>query len=1199
MADITRFRTRRTTTKAVPAPADLELSEQGYSFVSDRLYIKNETTGQVECIGGKAIVDQLEAINRLPIVQAALRAIMDTALSITGNLLDNASDPDGDAMSVVGATYMGTVRTLGVPFATQYGTMEVATNGVYTFRPNDAARGLNTGESRTEVFGYTVADDAGGRASGNFSVQITGTNHGPIARADSKSVGAGKSAIGNVLVNDLDYEGQTLSVLKFRFADSATPYLPGASVPVAGLGTFSLAANGAYHLTPVDATVHGLVKFIYTGTDGTTQYEGELTISIAPPAPTEADMSSFYAAYRLPPVVDRPAPNPVVGRPLPDRTWMVDTTAYEPWDYSIRTPNQTGRPNNALDFEVGPGKPYTEIEQVPWEYLLPGDRVFIYARALPYKRTIVISSSGTDDAWIEIIGVRDPVTGAKPVIDGDGATCASGRHFDIYDGKGLIAVGPFPVGEDGAVFGTKVRFIHITGFELRNANPTKQRYKRGANNLTNWEDFSEGVYVLGGRNICIQGNTIHHCGLGVFVNSTNHDRFQSSLIHICNNWVYACSSLGSYSTHCFYTEAIGTLYEHNFIQSVITGSFGDTIKERSSGVVFRYNYVETSANAISFRDPSNEDPAQNGVLESQAVDVWGERNVRGIYVYGNTFVNEIGSPQSIIGVGDGGNGELREGNLHFYSNVVLNRADGVSGYTGIEYNPYRIPLFCMLNTRSPITVHARNNLFYTTTKTAGAKLAPLGVFFWGGVADFQGNWTNNFLNTAYDTNYAAALAKGEQFTGVGLGGLTNSTDQPGFASLAYNDLSFLPTSPFNQLTAALHPDVVTRGLIPERRSVLYPFDQVPAPTVISGPTVTGSHVEGGTVSATNYAFTPLPDSYLFQWYDVSGNPISGATDANYVTAGQAGKTVTVGVRAVKDGKVSSVAMSQPFQVVTTTTPLNTTDPYIIGSGQVTFEHHVDVGAWTNSPSNYTYQVYLAGAALSEAGGGLLPNYIPSVADDGKTLQWMVRGINAAGESSIAMSNVITLGPVKYDPDNTGRFNFLGANGTNVRGLDARWNSAEAPWGYGWGYEHMTCQGGILQPTGAWTLWNRSRAWFENGQGDNCAVKSLIRFSAADRGASLGLRQTPTQWYEFNIAVDGVRVGRSGTSVASRTDMTITAPAVLSVVANGDTFEVYVNDVLALTYTDPAPLTGGFPGVVSDRGGNSTLECGWDWWQDHL
>ena len=52
----------------------------------------------------------------------------------------------------------------------------------------------------------------------------------------------------------------------------------------------------------------------------------------------------------------------------------------------------------ATTYEVGPGKTYANVGDVPLEALTAGDTVLIYYRATPYKEKFVLAAVGTPSA---------------------------------------------------------------------------------------------------------------------------------------------------------------------------------------------------------------------------------------------------------------------------------------------------------------------------------------------------------------------------------------------------------------------------------------------------------------------------------------------------------------------------------------------------------------------------------------------------------------------------------------------------------------------------------------------------------------------------------------------------------------------------------------------------------------------------------
>ena len=67
----------------------------------------------------------------------------------------------------------------------------------------------------------------------------------------------------------------------------------------------------------------------------------------------------------------------------------------------------------AAVFEVGPGKPYTNIRDVPWENIAAGDTVNIYYRATPYNDKFDVTVEGTATQPVVIHGVRTPAESCR------------------------------------------------------------------------------------------------------------------------------------------------------------------------------------------------------------------------------------------------------------------------------------------------------------------------------------------------------------------------------------------------------------------------------------------------------------------------------------------------------------------------------------------------------------------------------------------------------------------------------------------------------------------------------------------------------------------------------------------------------------------------------------------------------------------
>ncbi len=161
----------------------------------------------------------------------------DTAVT-TGNVLANDTDPDGDTLSVSSADSS----------SAQGGSVVNNGDGTFTYTPP-------AGFDGSDSFSYTVSDGNGGEDQATVRITVNAVNHPPVA-ADDTVVTDEDTAVttGNVLANDTDPDGDTLSVSS---ADSRSAQ--GGSVVNHGDGTFTY--------TP-PAGFSGNDSFGYTVSDG-------------------------------------------------------------------------------------------------------------------------------------------------------------------------------------------------------------------------------------------------------------------------------------------------------------------------------------------------------------------------------------------------------------------------------------------------------------------------------------------------------------------------------------------------------------------------------------------------------------------------------------------------------------------------------------------------------------------------------------------------------------------------------------------------------------------------------------------------------------------------------------------------------------------------------------------------------------------
>ncbi|MEQ8246256.1 MAG: VCBS domain-containing protein, partial [Alphaproteobacteria bacterium] len=196
-----------------------------------------------------------------PVAAAEVVSGSEDAASITGNL--DATDVDGENLtfSLVGSGQG------------QYGNLTVNADGSYSFVPNTAAQGLDTGESATQTFSWQVTDgDA--VATQSIQITITGANDGPVAQAEvvSGSEDAG-TITGNLEATDVD--GETLTFSLASGEDGQGQY---GQLTVNANGTYSFAlGNAAQALNSGQSVVE---TFTYAVTDGDATAMQTISITI-------------------------------------------------------------------------------------------------------------------------------------------------------------------------------------------------------------------------------------------------------------------------------------------------------------------------------------------------------------------------------------------------------------------------------------------------------------------------------------------------------------------------------------------------------------------------------------------------------------------------------------------------------------------------------------------------------------------------------------------------------------------------------------------------------------------------------------------------------------------------------------------------------------------------------------------------------
>jgi hypothetical protein len=211
------------------------------------------------------------------------------------------------------------------------------------------------------------------------------------------------------------------------------------------------------------------------------------------------------------------------------------------------------------------------------------------------------------------------------------------------------------------------------------------------------------------------------------------------------------------------------------------------------------------------------------------------------------------------------------------------------------------------------------------------------------------------------------------------------------------------------IAAALLAAVGLLGALPSALAASGP------PVNTSPPTISGTAIQGQTLTANRGSWSHRPTSYAYQWQrcNASGGScasLAGATATSYILTGDdVGSRVRV-VVTTSNSSGSGTANSALTAVVQgpATPPANTAPPTISGTAQDGQILTASPGTWTGTqPIIYTYQWQRCdsnGANCNPIAGATSTTYTVVNADVGGTITVVVQASNAAGNASAPSSH---------------------------------------------------------------------------------------------------------------------------------------------------------------------------------------------------
>ena len=196
-------------------------------LINDRNFWINGRTDE-----GTVTINVVNSVNTAPSAANDTAAtVQNTAVVI--DVLANDSDGDGDTLTILSFD------------APANGAVAENPNGTLTYTPDSGFFGVDT-------FSYTVSDGNGGSDTASVSVSVAAGNQAPVAVNDVAGTVQDMAVTIDVLANDTDLNGDTLSILNFGAAANGF-----------------ITANPGGTLTYVpEAGFVGIDAFAYTVTDG-------------------------------------------------------------------------------------------------------------------------------------------------------------------------------------------------------------------------------------------------------------------------------------------------------------------------------------------------------------------------------------------------------------------------------------------------------------------------------------------------------------------------------------------------------------------------------------------------------------------------------------------------------------------------------------------------------------------------------------------------------------------------------------------------------------------------------------------------------------------------------------------------------------------------------------------------------------------
>jgi len=255
----------------------IDPSNAAYNHLKAGEHASIDVPVTVTDVTGATTVSHLNIVingtNDVPVVSSSVTDTVaeDADSHHTLDLLNGATDPDGDTLSVTGVTNL----PAGVTLAADGHTLVVDST-------NAAFQHLAAGATQDIVVNYQVTDGHGGSVAQSATVSVTGTNDAPTVTTATTPVDLG--AIDEDTTKSYT-EAELLKLTGASDVDGDTLSVSGVSVDPAQ-GTFAKQSDGTWLFTPVHNLSADNIALTVSISDGTATTNASATIDVTGVADT-------------------------------------------------------------------------------------------------------------------------------------------------------------------------------------------------------------------------------------------------------------------------------------------------------------------------------------------------------------------------------------------------------------------------------------------------------------------------------------------------------------------------------------------------------------------------------------------------------------------------------------------------------------------------------------------------------------------------------------------------------------------------------------------------------------------------------------------------------------------------------------------------------------------------------------------------